>query len=95
VILLEGCGQIIGILLLVTSTMRFYNGMGVHVEKAARPIRCFRNPLRPIPNLTTCPSSSGAREPIPVVILLNLPIKKRVLVRDVSVSNVRERWAGC
>jgi hypothetical protein len=55
----------------------------------------FRNLLRPIPNLTTCPSSLGAREPISVAILLNLIRKRRELMDDVNVNTARERWAGC
>jgi hypothetical protein len=44
--------------------------------------------MRPI--LTTCPSSPAAREPISVAILLNLLRKRRELMEDVNVSNVRE-----
>jgi hypothetical protein len=50
----------------------------------------FRNAWRPNPNLTTCPSSPAAREPIFVAILLNLQRKRRVVMDDVNVSNVRE-----
>jgi hypothetical protein len=41
VVAAEGHGQRIGILLLVTSTTRFYNGMGVHLKKIARVSPCF------------------------------------------------------
>jgi hypothetical protein len=37
----------------------------------------FRKPLRPVPNLTICPSSSIASEPEFVAILLNLLKKKK------------------
>jgi hypothetical protein len=50
----------------------------------------FRNPLSPIPNPR--PSSSDAREPISVSVLLNLKRKRRIMIKDVNVSNVRERW---
>jgi hypothetical protein len=39
-----------------------------------------RNPLRPIPNLTPCPSSTAARESISVAILLDLSRKKKVMM---------------
>jgi hypothetical protein len=55
----------------------------------------FRNPLRPVPNLTTCPSSPAARKSTSVAILLNLLRKRRDLIEDVNVSNVRETWTGC
>jgi hypothetical protein len=69
---------------------RFYNGMGAHLKKEMRGFpHVFRKPLRPIPNLTTCPSSPAAEEPISVAILSNLPRKKKS--NDVNVSNIRER----
>jgi hypothetical protein len=60
--------------------------MGAHLKKI--------NLLRPIPNLTTCPSSPAARELISVVLLFDLLRKRRVMMEDVNVSNVRERLTG-
>jgi hypothetical protein len=40
----------------------------------------FRNPLRPIPNLTTCPSRPGARDPMSVAISFDLLRKRRVMM---------------
>jgi hypothetical protein len=37
----EGYGQRIDILLLVTWTMRFYNGMAMHLKKKLRGFPCF------------------------------------------------------
>jgi hypothetical protein len=42
-----------------------------------------------MPNLTTCSSSSAARELICAAILLNL-LRKKVVTEDVKVRNVRE-----
>jgi hypothetical protein len=47
----------------------------------------FRHPLSPIPNLSTCPFSPGAREPISVAILLNLFRKKGAMMQKVNVSD--------
>jgi hypothetical protein len=55
----------------------------------------FGKPLRPIPNLITCPSSPGVRESISAAILSDMLRKRRVRMKHVNVSNVRERWAGC
>jgi hypothetical protein len=85
VTVLKGYRQRIVILLLVTSTTRFYNGMGVHLKKN----------LRPIPDLTACPSIPAVREPIFVAILLNLLRKRRVTMEDVKFSKVRQRWTNC
>jgi hypothetical protein len=41
-----------------------------------------------------CPSIPAAREPIFVVIPFDLLRKRRLVVKDVDVGNVRERWAG-
>jgi hypothetical protein len=46
-------------------------------------------------NWYTCPSSRAAREPISVAMSFDLLRKRRVMMEDVNVSNVRERWAGC
>jgi hypothetical protein len=62
------------------------NGMGMHLKEIVR------NPLRQMPNLTLCPSSPAAREPISVVIPSDLPRKRRVMLKDVNASNARERW---
>jgi hypothetical protein len=51
----------------------------------------FRNPLRPIPNLTPSTSSPADRESISVANLLNPLRNKRVMKETVNVSNVRER----
>jgi hypothetical protein len=66
----------------------------VHLLIFARISPLFRNLLRPIPNLT-CLSSPAAREPISVAIVLNLLRKRRVMMADVNVSNVREWWTWC
>jgi hypothetical protein len=92
-IVAEGYGQRIGILLLVTS--KFYNGIGVNLKKLRGFPHVFRNPLRPIPYLATCLSSPAAREPVSVVISVDLPRKRKVMMEDVNVSNVGERWALC
>jgi hypothetical protein len=55
---------------------------------------CFRNPLCPIPNLITLTPSPAAREPIAVAIPFDLLRKRRVLMQ-VNVSNVRKKWTGC
>jgi hypothetical protein len=47
----------------------------------------FRNPLRPIPNLTTCPSSPGAREPISVAIPFAHLRKNGAIMQKVNVSH--------
>jgi hypothetical protein len=47
-----------------------------------------------MPDLITCPSSPGAREPISVATPFDLPRKKRVMMEGVNVSNERERWTG-
>jgi hypothetical protein len=64
-------------------------------ERIASVSPFFRHPLRPVLNLATCPSSPAAREPIFVVISIDLLRKRRVMTKDVNVSNVRERWTGC
>jgi hypothetical protein len=46
----------------------------------------FHNPLRPIPNLPTCPSSFAVREPITVVIPFNQLRKKGAMMQKVNVS---------
>jgi hypothetical protein len=58
----------------------------VHLKHIARFPQVFRIPLRPIPNLTPCPV---ARKPISVVILVDRLRKRRVMM-EVSVSNVRD-----
>ncbi|SAM04795.1 hypothetical protein [Absidia glauca] len=63
------------------STMaRICNGLGL-VPHA------FRNPLRSIPNLTTCTSSPAAREPIPVVIPFDHLRNKGAMMQKVNVSH--------
>ncbi|SAM06726.1 hypothetical protein [Absidia glauca] len=47
----------------------------------------FRNTLRPIPTLTTCPSSPAAREPISVAISFDLLRKGKVMVQKANVSH--------
>jgi hypothetical protein len=48
----------------------------VHLKKKVSiPQVVFRNPLRPIPNLSNCPSCPGARESISVAIPIN-PLEK-------------------
>jgi hypothetical protein len=75
--------------------MRFYNGRGAHQKKKKRGEGVvFHNSLRPIPNLTTCSSSPAARELISVAISFDL-LRKRRVMENVNVSNVRERWTGC
>jgi hypothetical protein len=54
--------------------------MGVHLKKVRRVPNDFGNPLHPIANLTTCPSSPAAREPISVVISYDLLRKRRVMM---------------
>jgi hypothetical protein len=85
VIVAEGHGQGIGVLLLVSSTIRFYNGRGVHLKK--------KKMARAFP-LTTCPSSPSSRKSIFVVTSFDPLKKRRVMMEDVNVSNVRERWPG-
>jgi hypothetical protein len=51
----------------------------------------LRNPLRPDPYLTKCPSSSGAREPVSVAISIDLSRIRKVKMENVNVSTVRER----
>ncbi|SAM08444.1 hypothetical protein [Absidia glauca] len=62
----------------------------------------FRNPLSPKPNLTTRPSSPGAREPLSVAASFDLPRKRRVLMQIANVSHgkimdkmVRRRELPC
>jgi hypothetical protein len=62
-----------------------YNGK-VSAQKKDGEI-VFPYPLRPISNLSTCPSSPGAREPVSVGILSNLLRKRRVIMKDVNVSH--------
>jgi hypothetical protein len=57
----------------------------VHLKKIAAHV--FHNPLRPIPNLTTCPSSPAAGEPISAATLLNLLRERRVMRQDVNVGH--------
>jgi hypothetical protein len=45
--------------------------------------------------LTTCPSSPGSRKPISIVTSFDPLRKRRVMMEDVNVSNVREGWPGC
>jgi hypothetical protein len=74
---------------------RIYNGkVSAQKKKFAIPL-VFRNPLRPIPELTICPSSPAAREPLSFAISVDLLRKRRVMMDNVDVSNVRERWTGC
>jgi hypothetical protein len=47
---------------------------------------CNHDPLRPILNLTICPSSTGAREPISVVIPFDLLRKKEAMMQKAIVS---------
>jgi hypothetical protein len=60
----------------------------VHLNK----LHVFRNPLRPIPDLTTSPSNPAVREPIFIALPIDLLRKIRVMMEDVNVSNVREGW---
>jgi hypothetical protein len=52
--------------------------MGVHQKKTARISPFFCNLLSPIPNLSTCPSSPGAIEPIPATIPFDLLKKMEI-----------------
>jgi hypothetical protein len=54
---------------------------------------CFCNPLRPIPNLTTCSSSPAVREPISVVIPSDLLRKKDNWCKRLMLVIVWQRWA--
>jgi hypothetical protein len=69
---------------------RVYNGMGVHLKKL-RELRefphVFRNSLRPIPNISRCPSSPAARKPIFVVIPFDHLRKKGALMQKANVSH--------
>jgi hypothetical protein len=65
------------------NSQRIYYGMGVHLKKIAL---FFRNPLVPIPNLSACPSSPGAREPISVAIQAVILKKKDERCKKVNVS---------
>jgi hypothetical protein len=47
----------------------------------------FRNPLRPIPNLTKCPLCPNARKPISIAISFDLLRKKVAIVQKVNVSH--------
>jgi hypothetical protein len=47
----------------------------------------LRDPLRPFPNITTCPSSPGARKPISVTIPVDLLGKKRTMIQKAIVSH--------
>jgi hypothetical protein len=55
VIVAEGYRRRSGSFLSLTSTARFYNEMGVHLKNIAWGSPFFRDPLRPIHNLTTSP----------------------------------------
>jgi hypothetical protein len=61
--------------------------MGVHLKKIESVLHVFRNPLHPIPNITTCPSSPGAREPISVVIRFDCLRKKEAMMQKANVSH--------
>jgi hypothetical protein len=71
-----------------------YNGQGIYdgkVSVSKKPCEgffpeVFHNSLRPIPNLTTCPSSPAAREPISVVIFSDHPSKKGAMMQKANVS---------
>jgi hypothetical protein len=78
----KGYGQRIGILLLVTSTTRFYKGVGVHLKNTTR-VSPFRDLLRPIPNPSVRPFSPGVRESIPVTISFDLLRKRRIMMEKV------------
>jgi hypothetical protein len=54
----------------------------VHLKKTAK-----SQAVETIPNLSTCPSNPGAREPIFVAILLNLLRKRRVMMQKANVSH--------
>jgi hypothetical protein len=57
--------------------------MGVHLKRIA----IFSLFLRPIPDLTTCPSSPAAREPISVAILFNPLRKTWAKMQNANVSH--------
>jgi hypothetical protein len=88
VIVAEGYGQRIGVLLLVSKVD--YEILQWHGSAPKKNTHVFRSSLRPIPIPTSFPSSSAARKPISKVIPLDHLRKMNV----VNVSNVRERWAG-
>jgi hypothetical protein len=48
----------------------------VHSKKIGRGFYVFRNPLFPIPDQSSSPSCPGARKPMSVATLLNLPRRK-------------------
>jgi hypothetical protein len=57
-----------------------------HLKKIERLSPCFPHSMRPIPKLTTCLSSPGARMPVFVPISMDLPRKRRVMTENVNVS---------
>jgi hypothetical protein len=60
--------------------------MGVHLKIIARIFPFYLHPLRPSPNLTTCPSSPAAREPISVAISFDLLRLKEAMMQKANVS---------
>jgi hypothetical protein len=52
----------------------------------------FRNPLCPIPNLTTSLSFPGARDPIFSVTPFNQPRKKDAKMQKSNVSHGKKGW---
>jgi hypothetical protein len=57
----------------------------------------FRHPMRPIPNLTTCPTSPAAREPISVAIPFDLLRKRGAVMQMANVGHGEKRrssWEG-
>jgi hypothetical protein len=61
------------------------------LENLQRKGSAFCNHLSPIPNLTTCPSSPAAREPISVAIAFDHLRKKGAMVQKANVSPCQDK----
>jgi hypothetical protein len=78
----------------MSKELAYYNAMGVHLKKFAIVSPSFSQPSASN-YLTTYPSIPTSKKPTSVAILLILLTKRRVMMEDVNVSNVKERWAKC
>jgi hypothetical protein len=62
------------------------NGYKIYNGRVRGFPKFFVIPCIQSPNLTTCPSNPGAREPISVAIPFDLPRKKGALMQPANVS---------
>jgi hypothetical protein len=104
VIVAEGYGHRIGILLLVTLTSSFYNGMGMHLKKICEGFPCFLDfKILKVPFWATWGSGgvgiSIVVVPIvAVIVVVDLVSKERGAMQKAKVSNGRQKmnmaWKG-